>query len=101
MQPARGYTQGHWALHAWNPRDATHDAHRTVDGRLYGGDLGMVMKAEPLRVLVERIRASPSSTSVGQDVSDSKLSAKSLSDIPDGLAVILLWLTGRRFAIPI
>ena len=46
----RAHAQGRWALHAWNPRDATHDAHRTVDGRLYGGDLGMVMKAEPFEV---------------------------------------------------
>ncbi len=33
----------------WNPRDFTHDVHRTVDDRPYGGGPGMVMKIEPLR----------------------------------------------------
>lgn len=31
-----------------NPRDFTHDPHRTVDDRPYGGGPGMVMLAEPL-----------------------------------------------------
>nr|HEX4312436.1 tRNA (guanosine(37)-N1)-methyltransferase TrmD [Kofleriaceae bacterium] len=31
-----------------NPRDFTHDRHRTVDDTPYGGGPGMVMKAEPL-----------------------------------------------------
>ncbi len=32
----------------FNPRDFTHDKHRTVDDRPYGGGPGMVMMAEPL-----------------------------------------------------
>lgn len=36
-------------LHTWNPRDYTHDRHRTVDDRPYGGGPGMVMRYEPLR----------------------------------------------------
>lgn len=36
-------------LATWNPRDHTHDKHRTVDDRPYGGGPGMVMKVEPLR----------------------------------------------------
>jgi tRNA (guanine37-N1)-methyltransferase len=35
-------------LSAWNPRDYTHDKHRTVDDRPYGGGPGMVMKYQPL-----------------------------------------------------
>ncbi|MBU2568441.1 MAG: tRNA (guanosine(37)-N1)-methyltransferase TrmD [Gammaproteobacteria bacterium] len=35
-------------LEAWNPRDYTHDKHRTVDDRPYGGGPGMVMKYQPL-----------------------------------------------------
>jgi len=41
-------------LAVWNPREYTHDRHRTVDDRPYGGGPGMVMKVEPLR---EAIRA--------------------------------------------
>lgn len=32
----------------WNPRDYTHDRHRTVDDKPYGGGPGMVMKVKPL-----------------------------------------------------
>jgi len=35
-------------LAVWNPRDYTHDKHRTVDDRPYGGGPGMVMKYQPL-----------------------------------------------------
>ena len=35
-------------LSVWNPRDYTHDRHRTVDDRPYGGGPGMVMKYQPL-----------------------------------------------------
>jgi tRNA (guanine37-N1)-methyltransferase len=35
-------------LSAWNPRDYTHDRHKTVDDRPYGGGPGMVMKYQPL-----------------------------------------------------
>jgi len=47
-------------LVTWNPRDYTHDRHRTVDDRPYGGGPGMLMKYEPLR---DTIRAARSATS--------------------------------------
>lgn len=53
----RAHTQGRWALHAWNPRDFTHDAHRTVDDRPYGGGPGMVMMAAPLTAAVQAAQA--------------------------------------------
>ena len=52
----RAHRQGRWALHAWNPRDYTQDAHRTVDDRPYGGGPGMVMMAPPLASAVIDIR---------------------------------------------
>lgn len=36
------------SLSVWNPRDYTHDRHKTVDDRPYGGGPGMVMKTQPL-----------------------------------------------------
>jgi len=36
-------------FHKWNPRDFTHDKHRTVDDRPYGGGPGMLMMVQPLR----------------------------------------------------
>ena len=44
------------ALSVWNPRNYTHDTHRTVDDRPYGGGPGMVMKYEPLWEAVEQAK---------------------------------------------
>lgn len=52
----RAYELGLWSLRAWNPRDFTSDAHRTVDDRPYGGGPGMVMMAEPLAIAIESLR---------------------------------------------
>lgn len=40
-------------VHLFNPRDYTHDRHRTVDDTPYGGGPGMVMKVEPLRQAIQ------------------------------------------------
>ncbi|WP_347988707.1 tRNA (guanosine(37)-N1)-methyltransferase TrmD [Methylomonas sp. AM2-LC] len=48
--------QGIVNLSAWNPRDYTHDKHRTVDDRPYGGGPGMVMKYQPLLDAVNAAR---------------------------------------------
>jgi len=37
----------------WNPRDFTHDKHRTVDDRPFGGGPGMLMMVQPLRDAIE------------------------------------------------
>ncbi|NJN47614.1 MAG: tRNA (guanosine(37)-N1)-methyltransferase TrmD [Candidatus Competibacteraceae bacterium] len=47
-------------LTLWNPRDAAHDRHRTVDDRPYGGGPGMVMKVQPLRDTLQRVRQATS-----------------------------------------
>jgi tRNA (guanine37-N1)-methyltransferase len=41
------------SLNVWNPRDYTHDKHKTVDDRPFGGGQGMVMKYQPLHDAVE------------------------------------------------
>ena len=43
-------------VHTWNPRDFTHDRHRTVDATSYGGGPGMVMMIEPLRAALTAVR---------------------------------------------
>jgi tRNA (guanine37-N1)-methyltransferase len=40
------------SLSVWNPRNYTHDRHKTVDDRPYGGGPGMVMKYQPLHEAV-------------------------------------------------
>ncbi|TNH04156.1 tRNA (guanosine(37)-N1)-methyltransferase TrmD [Testudinibacter sp. TR-2022] len=36
-------------VRCWNPRDFSHDKHKTVDDRPYGGGPGMLMMVQPLR----------------------------------------------------
>lgn len=50
---SRAFKRDRWQLSVWNPRDYTHDVHRTVDDRPYGGGPGMVMLAEPLHQALE------------------------------------------------
>ena len=53
----RALDRGLYRFKAWNPRDFTHDPHRTVDDRPYGGGPGMLMLAEPLDQAVNAIQA--------------------------------------------
>ncbi len=46
-------------LRAVNPRDLTHDRHRRVDDRPYGGGAGMVMLFEPMRDAIRCARGEP------------------------------------------
>ncbi len=52
----RAMDKGLVELALWNPRDYTHDRHRTVDDRPYGGGPGMLMKIEPLREAIREAR---------------------------------------------
>ena len=54
-------------VRCWNPRDYTHDRHRTVDDRPYGGGPGMVMKVEPLRSAILAARRAAAERSAGDD----------------------------------
>ena len=52
----RAMDRGLYELGFHNPRDFTHDPHRTVDDRPYGGGPGMVMLAEPLAQAIAAAR---------------------------------------------
>lgn len=60
----RAIKNGQLQLNCWNPRDYTHDRHRTVDDRPYGGGPGMLMKVEPLKAAIEEARASATGSKV-------------------------------------
>lgn len=81
----RAHKQQLWSLGLWNPRDYTHDVHRTVDDRPYGGGPGMVMLAEPLEQAVAAARVARIEAREGQPPEQ--------SDTP----VILMSPTGKRF----
>ena len=50
------------SLSAWSPRDYTHDRHKTVDDRPYGGGPGMVMKYQPLHDAVNNAKQAGTET---------------------------------------
>lgn len=58
----RAHDQGIWSLSTWNPRDYTHDVHKTVDDRPYGGGPGMLMLAQPLVDSLDDIKQHHQST---------------------------------------
>ena len=66
--------------HVHDLRDFTHDRHRTVDDRPFGGGEGMVMKPEPLFEAVESLLGGAGSTS-----------------LPAGTAIVLLSAAGKLF----
>jgi tRNA (guanine37-N1)-methyltransferase len=53
----RAIAKGLLQLRVWDPREYTHDRHRSVDDRPYGGGPGMVMLAEPLARALQAARA--------------------------------------------
>lgn len=53
----RAIRNGLIEFHCWNPRDFTHDRHRTVDDRPYGGGPGMLMMVQPLRDAIQAAKA--------------------------------------------
>src|SRR5271170_5982760 len=64
-------------------RDFTHDRHRTVDDRPFGGGEGMVMKPEPLFAAVESLVFG------GHEGGNATL--------PPGTAIVLLSAAGKLF----
>jgi len=52
----RAVRDGLLTFGSWNPREFTHDRHRTVDERPYGGGPGMLMKNQPLRDAIHAAR---------------------------------------------
>lgn len=53
--PARAVAAGLVTYRMVNPRDFTHDRHRTVDDLPYGGGSGMVLRPEPFFAAVESL----------------------------------------------
>lgn len=83
----RAHAQKRWGLQVWNPRDYTHDVHRTVDDRPYGGGPGMVMLAQPLEQAVTAAQADRARDPAVQELASDQAACP----------VILMSPTGQRF----
>jgi tRNA (guanine37-N1)-methyltransferase len=75
-------------------RDFTHDRHRTVDDRPFGGGEGMVLKPEPLFEAVESILGA---AGAGKDAGATKSMASAPPTPAASTAVILLSASGKLF----
>ncbi|TDQ58078.1 tRNA (guanine37-N(1)-) methyltransferase [Mesocricetibacter intestinalis] len=53
----RAVKQNLLQVRCWNPRDFTHDKHKNVDDRPYGGGPGMLMMVQPLRDAIRAAKA--------------------------------------------
>ena len=97
----RAHKQETWSLDLWNPRDFTHDAHRTVDDRPYGGGPGMVMLAEPLELAVNEAKRRRAIEEVQPrhepTCGPSAANAGRFADRDAATPVILMSPTGRQF----
>lgn len=69
-------------------RQFTHDRHKTVDDRPFGGGEGMVLKPEPIFKAVETILSEPAPRKPGQDAAQAE---------PQETAVVLLSASGKMF----
>jgi tRNA (guanine37-N1)-methyltransferase len=73
--------------HVHDLRAFTHDRHRTVDDRPFGGGEGMVMKPEPLFEAVESLFANGENAATSDGVSKTR----------EGAAIVLLSAAGKMF----
>jgi tRNA (guanine37-N1)-methyltransferase len=80
----RALRSGLASVHTHDLRNWTHDRHRTVDDRPFGGGEGMVLKPEPLFECVESLGVPPKSSRLSDPASARE-------------SVILLSAQGKRF----
>ena len=87
----RALESGLFDLGTWNPRDYTHDRHRTVDDRPYGGGPGMVMLIEPLRQAIAQARqANPAAKVVYMSPQGRRFDQKVAEEISQQSGIILV-----------
>ncbi len=72
-------------IHIQDLREFTHDRHRTVDDRPFGGGEGMVLKPEPLFEAVEELLGHTAGT------------AEKRVDTPTSTAIVLMSAAGKPF----
>jgi tRNA (guanine37-N1)-methyltransferase len=97
----RAVKQGIIGLTCWNPRDFTHDRHRTVDDRPYGGGPGMLMKVQPLADAIEAAKAQAGESArviylspQGQRLDQQKISELAVTSAKKETAALIL-IAGR------
>jgi tRNA (guanine37-N1)-methyltransferase len=94
----RAQTEGLVEIRLHDLRDFTHDRHRTVDDRPFGGGEGMVLKPEPLAEALEALGIGVKQGSEGaREQGSEKAGTEGLGTRDAAIRVILLSAQGRVF----
>jgi tRNA (guanine37-N1)-methyltransferase len=93
----RAQAAGLVAVHAHDLRVFTHDNHRTVDDRPFGGGEGMVLKPEPLAEALQFLCIAPKSSASGNARSTCEENAKLEAAPRARTRVVLLSAQGKPF----
>jgi tRNA (guanine37-N1)-methyltransferase len=91
----RALAEGLVTVEAHDLRAFTHDRHRTVDDRPFGGGEGMVLKPEPLAEALASLGVGPKSTGIRDQGSEIRDQGSTVS--PSRTLVVLMSAQGRRF----
>lgn len=91
----RAIRNGLIEFHSWNPRDFTHDKHRTVDDRPYGGGPGMLMMVQPLRDAIDAAKQKAAEDGIDAKViymspQGRKLDQTGVSELSNNQGIILI-----------
>jgi tRNA (guanine37-N1)-methyltransferase len=78
-------------------RDFTHDRHRTVDDRPFGGGEGMVLKPEPLFEAVESIVRASKDAGLTPRLRSGQEPGATQTGAAAGMAIVLLSASGKLF----
>jgi len=84
-------------IHIQDLRVFTHDRHRTVDDRPFGGGEGMVLKPEPLFEAVESLLGQRMTPAGASPDSAAPAAPVATSAVPAGTAIVLLSASGKLF----
>lgn len=89
---SRAVRNGLIEVNTWNPRDFTHDKHRTVDDRPYGGGPGMLMKIQPLRDAIQAAKdaAGPDTTVIYLSPQGRRLDQAGVKELAERKKLVLV-----------
>ncbi|WP_109485748.1 tRNA (guanosine(37)-N1)-methyltransferase TrmD [Occallatibacter savannae] len=93
----RAQAEGRVNIGVHDLRAFTHDRHRTVDDRPFGGGEGMVLKPEPLAEALESLGILPKDREQGSGDRDQKAGEQGNEGTRERLKVILMSAQGRPF----
>jgi tRNA (guanine37-N1)-methyltransferase len=88
----RAVKNGKVLVECFNPRDFTHDKHRTVDDRPYGGGPGMLMMVQPLKdaILAAKKAAGEQTKVIYLSPQGKKLDQAGVKELAENVSLILV-----------